>query len=66
MDIPQNSLPTDKSEKRLAFVDHLRAALVILVVLHHLAVVYGANTPFYYMEPRYQDILALIVLVVFR
>jgi hypothetical protein len=27
---------------RLFFVDHLRAALVILVVLHHAAIVYGA------------------------
>ena len=31
---------------RLFFIDHLRAALVILVVLHHVAVVYGATSPF--------------------
>ena len=36
---------------RLFFIDHLRAALVILVVLHHVAVTYGAFTPFYYLEP---------------
>jgi glucan biosynthesis protein C len=40
------------SEKvsRLFFIDHLRAALVILVVLHHVAVVYVGIIPFYYVE----------------
>ena len=32
------------SRVRLFFLDHLRAALTILVVLHHLAVIYGATT----------------------
>jgi hypothetical protein len=50
---------------RLVFVDHLRAALVILVVLHHVAVVYGAVTPFYYVEPPMNDPLAYLVLLVF-
>ncbi|HZR42741.1 MAG TPA: acyltransferase family protein [Ktedonobacteraceae bacterium] len=36
---------------RLFFLDHLRAALTILVVLHHLAVVYSATSPFYFVEP---------------
>lgn len=53
------------SQSRLIFVDHLRAALIILVVLHHLAVIYGANTSFYYLEPAYGDVLALVVLVIF-
>lgn len=39
------------SRVRLFFLDHLRAALTILVVLHHLAVIYGATTVFYYVEP---------------
>ena len=51
---------------RLFFVDNLRAMLMILVVLHHLAVIYGANTPFYYLEPAHQDLLALLVLVIFQ
>lgn len=51
---------------RLFFVDNLRSALIILVILHHLSVIYRANTPFYYLEPAYQDILALIVLVLFQ
>ncbi len=51
---------------RLFFVDHLRAALVILVILHHLSVIYAANTSFYYLEPAYNQVLALVVLVVFQ
>jgi hypothetical protein len=57
---------SEKVANRLFFVDHLRAALIILVVLHHLAVIYAANTPFYYLEPAYQDILALLLLVIFQ
>jgi glucan biosynthesis protein C len=56
----------DKSPDRIFFVDHLRVALVVLVVLHHLAVIYGANTPFYYVEPPYNDPLAYLVLLVFE
>jgi glucan biosynthesis protein C len=56
----------DKSPDRIFFVDHLRVALVILVVLHHVAVIYGANTPFYYVEPPYNDPLAYMVLLVFE
>lgn len=56
----------DESASRLFFVDHLRVALVILVVLHHLAVIYGAFTPFYYVEPpKLTDPLAYLVLLVF-
>lgn len=39
------------SQTRLFFADNLRTALVILVVLDHLAVIYGANIGFYYVEP---------------
>jgi hypothetical protein len=44
------------------FLDHLRVALTVLVVLHHLAVIYGANASFYYVEPPYNDPLAFVVL----
>ena len=41
---------------RLFFIDHLRAALAILLVLHHVALVYGASVvTFYYMEPPLDD-----------
>ncbi len=55
-----------KVANRLVFVDNLRVTLIIMVVMHHLAVIYGANTPFYYLEPAYQDLLALLVLVIFQ
>jgi peptidoglycan/LPS O-acetylase OafA/YrhL len=50
---------------RLFFIDHMRAALIILVVLHHVALVYGAGAPFYYVEPPFNDPLAFLVLLVF-
>jgi glucan biosynthesis protein C len=50
---------------RLFFVDYLRAAIVTLVILHHVAVVYAANIPFYYLEPT-SDTLSIIVLVIFE
>jgi len=37
-------------EDRLLFIDHLRMALIALVVLHHIAVIYAANINFYYVE----------------
>jgi glucans biosynthesis protein C len=57
--------PKATSSSRLFFADHLRAALTILVVLHHLAVIYGANAAFYYLEPPYNDPLAFLLLLVF-
>ena len=54
-----------KTTSRLFFIDHLRASLVILVVLHHLALVYGAGAPFYYVEPPANDPLSFLVLLVF-
>ncbi|MGD1992172.1 MAG: acyltransferase family protein [Anaerolineae bacterium] len=50
---------------RLFFVDHLRVALTILVVLHHVAMVYGASAPFYYAEPPFTDPLAFRAFLIF-
>jgi len=50
---------------RLFFIDHLRVALVILVVLHHLALVYGGIPPFYYFEPPINDPLAGLIALAF-
>ena len=36
---------------RLVYLDVLRATLAVLVVVHHVSLVYGAYTPFYYVEP---------------
>ena len=60
--------PTTEVEpsSRLLFIDNLRTSLIALVVLHHVAVVYGAVvTPFYYFEPPFTDPLAFLVLLVF-
>lgn len=51
---------------RLFFVDHLRSALMILVVLHHVSLVYGASLDgYYYVEPPFGDPDAFLVLLVF-
>ncbi|HTK05542.1 MAG TPA: acyltransferase family protein [Ktedonobacteraceae bacterium] len=60
------SAPQGTSRVRLFFLDHLRAALTILVVLHHLAVIYGAAATFYYIEipdPMAQLLLSMFVLI---
>jgi glucan biosynthesis protein C len=75
-EMDQNNLqPTEKSPvqaatgktSRLFFIDHLRASLVTLVVLHHVALVYGAVViPFYYFElGAINDPLAYLALLVF-
>jgi glucan biosynthesis protein C len=71
----KNLQPTDKTPvqaatgrtSRLFFIDHLRASLVILVVLHHIALVYGGIPPFYYLEPPSptNNLLASLVLFAF-
>lgn len=55
----------DGNPPRLFFIDNLRIILVILVVLHHVAMVYGASSPFYYFEPPFTNPLAFLVLLVF-
>lgn len=55
-----------ESSSRLRSLDHLRAALTILVVLHHVAVMYGAAAPFYYVEPPHTgDALTYLTLLFF-
>jgi glucan biosynthesis protein C len=55
-----------KKASRLFFADHLRAALVILVVLHHVALVYGASVQgYYYVEPPLESPKAFRDLMVF-
>ncbi len=40
-----------RPKTRIYFADYLRAALVSLVILHHVAITYGASGLFYYTEP---------------
>jgi surface polysaccharide O-acyltransferase-like enzyme len=48
---------------RLLFIDNLRTGLITLVVLHHVAVVYGGFTPFYYVEPPINLVLLAFGLI---
>jgi len=50
---------------RLLFIDNLRTSLIVLVVLHHVALVYSAIFPFYYVEPPFNEPLTVHVLLVF-
>ena len=50
---------------RLLFIDNLRTGLITLVMVHHVAVAYGAGAPFYYVELPINDPLASLVLLVF-
>jgi len=62
----RNTPPRPKKlSERLYFADNLRTYLIVLVVLHHLAIVYGTGYIFYYVEPAYSDALAYIVLAIF-
>ena len=55
---------TQSPISRLLFVDNLRISLSTLVVLHHIAIIYGAISPFYYVEPPTNDLVAYTVLLV--
>ena len=50
---------------RLFFIDNMRVFLIVLVVLHHAALVYGAGAPFYYVEPPMSNPLTFLALLVF-
>jgi fucose 4-O-acetylase-like acetyltransferase len=62
LEAPSSVASGTRLATRLVFVDHLRVALTVLVVVHHLAVIYGANAAFYYVEPPYNDPLAFVAL----
>ena len=53
--------PAAKSS-RLFFIDHLRAFLTILVVVHHLAIVYGALGTFVYHDTT--NVLTALLLTI--
>jgi glucan biosynthesis protein C len=62
----QNKNHATVKPSRLFFIDHWRAFLMVLVVLHHISLVYGASLPgYYYVEPPFSSPLAFLVLLVF-
>ena len=50
---------------RLFYIDNLRIFLIILVVLHHLAITYGAPGGWYYNESKagFPEILPMAMFV---
>lgn len=46
---------------RVFFVDNIRVALTILVIIHHLAITYGAIGAWYYQDPN-RDVFTHIIL----
>jgi glucan biosynthesis protein C len=46
---------------RFAYIDNLRIFLVALVIVHHLAVTYGAEGSWYYYEGRADAITAMVL-----
>ncbi len=50
---------------RVFALDNLRAALVVLVVVHHVALVYSAFAPFYWVEPPVANPAAFLILGLF-
>lgn len=59
------AIPSDKGRERLFYMDNLRVALTILVILHHLSVIYAANTPFYYVEQT-DSVITIVLLAMFQ
>ena len=49
---------------RMFFIDNLRVLLIVLVVLHHLAIIYGAPGDFFYTEGQ-PDMAAFLVFTLF-
>lgn len=56
--------PRPTRTPRLAWLDNLRVALIVLVVLHHLALMYGAAGPWYWVELE-ADTAATTVALIF-
>jgi len=60
----KETISTMAKGSRLFFVDHLRVFLTLLVVLHHVAMVYGGIQPFYYLETP-TSLLGFLVPMIF-
>lgn len=59
-------ISADGKPSRLFFIDHWRAFLAILVVLHHTSLVYGASLQgYYYVEPPFTSPQAFVWLLIF-
>lgn len=62
----EDEMNENRGSSRLYFFDNLRVFVIILVVLHHVAAVYGAGVPgYYYIEPPINDLTAYMSQLVF-
>ena len=60
-DAQNSGTPVQSSPKpRLFFVDNLRILLIVLLILHHLAITYGAFGTWYYTEPPSSDAAVMV------
>src|SRR5688572_28446917 len=46
---------------RLYFLEHLRVALTMLVIVHHLAITYSVVAPWYYIEPPNDETVSFLL-----
>ena len=51
-----------KTASRMVFIDYLRVLLTVLVILHHLAITYGADGSWAYQEPTTETAGILLTL----
>jgi glucan biosynthesis protein C len=58
-------MPENSIKPRLFFIDNLRAVLIILVILQHLAITYGAPTGSWYIHEGFVDLPAGFIYVFF-
>ena len=54
---------TQQKTGRMPWLDNLRVALIALVVLHHLAIIYGHAGPWYYLAPPTDDVATIAALL---
>jgi hypothetical protein len=60
---PIQPSPQATSRMRLFFLDHLRVALTILLIVHHLAPIYAGIRLYYYEFPDINDQLSPFILI---
>lgn len=61
----QDNTPPGEAEKqkgtRLVFIDNLRVLLTVLVIMHHLAITYGASGSWYFQDPAGDEIASIFL-----
>ena len=55
--------PLEAKSTRLFFIDNLRVALIILVVLHHVAMIYEGDFRFNYVDPADNPLTSSLLLI---